>query len=278
MTTTRNKNLIVNYVFILGILTLFLNDQFFKYQYSNFLTGKLSDIFGIIIFPMLLTFSFPKLKENSIFAAAGIFIFWKSEYSQSLINFYNKYSFIETSRIIDYYDLFVLLLLPIPYFLIKNIDQLEKIHLKKINPKFIFIPSIFVLVAESPPPSFYYTMNKGNLKCYNCKMTIDKSQQFVLSNLKQNGIEFDSIMPILYRSGIDSLSGGKRYLKKELIIDDDTLKNISFTIFPIKENKTKIYFTGMDVSEKLSRNPKIEKELRKHYKKMIFNRIKQNLR
>src|SRR5690606_30077919 len=133
MTTTRNKNLIVNYIFILGIFILFLNDQIFKFQHSNFLTGKLSDILGIIIFPMLLTFCFPKLREYSIFLAAGIFTFWKSEYSQSLINFYNKYSIFETSRIIDYSDLFVLFLIPIPYLLIKNIDRLEKTHIKKLN-------------------------------------------------------------------------------------------------------------------------------------------------
>ena len=113
MNSIRDKKLILNYIFIFGIVILFLNDHFFKFYYSNFLTGKLSDICGIIIFPLFLTYIFPKLKERSVFLACTVFIFWKSEYSQSLIDLYNKYSFIQTSRIIDYSDLLVLILLRI---------------------------------------------------------------------------------------------------------------------------------------------------------------------
>ncbi len=277
MTTHRNKILIVNFVFILGILILFLNDQIFKYQYSNFLTGKLSDICGIIIFPMLLTYCFPRLRENSIFVAAAIFTFWKSEYSQTLIDFYNKYSILETTRIIDYSDLFVLLLLPIPYYLIKNINNLEKIYFKKLPSKLVFFPSLLILIAESPPRSHYFTFNNGNLKCYKCNVTVNYNKDFVLEKLKQNGIEFDSIKPIYYRSIIDSTSGAKKYFKKELVIDKDTLRNIDMTIFPLKENKTRIYFNGMDVSQNLQSNEKLEKKLRKYYKNLIFTEIKRTL-
>lgn len=277
MTTAHNKNLIINYVFVIGILLLFLNDQILKFQFSNFLTGKLSDICGILIFPMLLTFCFPKLREKSVFLAAAIFAFWKSEYSQPLINFYNEYSFIKTSRIIDNSDLFVFIFLPIPYIIIKNIERLEKIQIKKLNPKWIFLPSIFIFLATSPPPSYYYTMNDGNLQCYKCNTRVNYSKEDVLAKLKENGIEFDSIKPI-YHPGInDSISNTKQYLKKELIIEKDTLKNISMTIIPLKENKTMIYFNGMDVSQNLQENNKLEKKLRKYYKKLIFNEIKQKL-
>jgi hypothetical protein len=277
MNTNRNKNLIANYIFVFGIIVLFLNDQIFKFQYSNFITGKLSDVCGIIIFPMLLSYFFPKLRENSIFIAAAIFAFWKSEYSQGLINLYNQYSFIETSRIVDYSDLFVFLLLPIPYYLIKNDKILEKIKLERINPKLILFPSIFIFLAESPPPSHYYTMNNGNLKCYKCNITVNHNKDYVLNKLRSNGIEFDEITPIHYRSIIDSISGAKKYFKKELIIDKDTLRNIDLTIFPLRDNKTRIYFNGMDVSQNLQTDDKLEKKLRKYYKKLIFNEIKQTL-
>lgn len=277
MKINRDKNLIVNYIFVFGILLLFLNDQIFKFQYSNFVTGKLSDICGIIIFPMLITYVFPKLRENSIFVAAAIFAFWKSEYSQGLINLYNEYSFIKTSRIIDYSDLFVFILLPIPYYLIKKSEILERIKINRINPKLILFPSIFILLAESPPPSHYYTMNNGNLKCYKCNITVNYNKDYILKKLKNNGIEFDSITPIHYRSIIDSTSGAKKYFKKELVIDNDTLKNIDLTIFPIRDNKTQIYFNGMDVSQNLQADNKLEMKLRKYYKKLIFNEIKQTL-
>ena len=278
MNKERNKVLIVNYIFILGILILFLNDHIFKFKYHNFITGKLSDVFGVLIFPLLLTYIFPKLKEYSIIIAAAIFSFWKSEYSQSLLDFYNKISPIQTSRIVDYSDLLVLLLLPIPYYLIRNEKMLHKFRIEKLNSKLILFPTLLILFSESPPPSFYYTMNEGNLKCHNCKMTIHKDKMFVLQQLKLNGIEFDTVMPIKYGREIDTVSGGKKYLKKLLILDNDTLKNVSFTIFPINENKTKIYFTGLDVSNKLLQDPKLDYKLRKHYKKLIFKRIKENFK
>ena len=146
MKTSQNKILITNFVFLFGIIILFLNDQFFKFKFSNFLTGKISDICGIIIFPLLLTYIFPKLKEYSIILASLIFIFWKSEYSQSLIDFYNNISPIETSRVIDYSDLLALFSLPIPYYLIKNPDKLKLCSFNKLNQKLILIPTFLILI------------------------------------------------------------------------------------------------------------------------------------
>ena len=42
------------------------------------------------------------------------------------------------------------------------------------------------------------------------------------------------------------------------------------TIFPLKENKTRIYFNGMDVSQNLQSNEKLEKKLRKYYKNVAL--------
>ena len=278
MNSIRDKKLILNYIFIFGIVILFLNDHFFKFYYSNFLTGKLSDICGIIIFPLFLTYIFPKLKERSVFLACTVFIFWKSEYSQSLIDLYNKYSFIQTSRIIDYSDLLVLIFLPFPYYLIKNIETFENLTFKKVNPKLVFIPSLLIFIAESPPPSFYYTMNDGNLKCHNCNITINKNKNYIVEKLNQNGIAFDTIKALNYKGVIDSINGAKKYFKRELILDKDTLRNIDLTIVPLKDEKTRIYFNGMDVSENLKNDKKLEKKLRKYYRKIIFDEIKQSLK
>ncbi|WP_228448779.1 hypothetical protein [Chryseobacterium mulctrae] len=224
-----------------------------------------------------MTYIFPKLKQNSVFAAAIIFSFWKSQYSQSLINFYNEISPIQTSRIIDYSDLFVLLLLPIPYYLIKNVHKIDFLTIKKLNPKFIFVISLFIFIAEAPPPSHYFTMNNGNLQCYKCNMKVNHSKDYVLNKLKQNGIEFDTVRLIHYRSVIDSTSGGKKYIKNELIIDNDTLRNISFTIFPLKGNRTQIYFNGADVSQDLRRDDfKLQRKMRKYYRKIVFDEIKRS--
>lgn len=272
----RNKNLILNYIFIIGILILFINDQFLKFAYPGLITGKLSDVCGIIIFPLLLTYIFPKLRENSVWVAMLIFAYWKSSYSQNLIDFYNQFSPIETSRIIDYSDLLVLALLPIPYYILKKDRLIELISIKKVHPSLIFIPSILILIAKTPPKSYFYTKTNGNLKCFKCDININQSQNDIIDKLGRNGIIFDSIEPVYLRGVIDSLDGVKRLFKREMIIDKDTLRNIDVTLVPLKKNKTKLYFNGMDVSENLS-DENLVKDMRKYYKKIIFEEIKRKL-
>lgn len=63
MNTARNKYYLLNLVFLFCVLVLFVNDHYLKLKFSNWLTGKLSDGAGIIIFPLLLAFLFPKLKQ-----------------------------------------------------------------------------------------------------------------------------------------------------------------------------------------------------------------------
>lgn len=270
----RNKILITNFVFLFGILLLFLNDQFFKFQFSNFLTGKISDVCGIIIFPLLLTYIFPKLKEYSIFLASLIFIFWKSEYSQSLIDFYNTISPIETSRVVDYTDLIALLFLPIPFYLIRNPEKLKPVSFKRVNEKLMLIPIFLILISESPSANFYYTYSNGNLKCHTCTSKVKYSTNDVISKLKNNGIVFDSIKPYYIRGVVDSTS----YIcfKKELIVGNDTLRNIDISLRPIKGNRTKIYFNGMTVSKDIT-DEQLRRKLRKYYQKLIFTEIKSKL-
>ncbi|MBR9846974.1 MAG: hypothetical protein GYB35_13100 [Algicola sp.] len=273
-TPIRNKVYITNFVFLFGITLLFLNDQFFKFKFSNFLTGKISDICGVIIFPMLLAYIFPKLKEYSIVLSSLVFIFWKSEYSQGLIEFYNSISPIETSRVIDYTDLLALLFIPIPYYLIKNPKILSSFSFKKLNEKIILIPVFLILISESPPTSYYYTYSDGNLICNKCTTTVNYSTNDLIVKLKDNGIIFDSIKPIYVRGVVDSTS--YLCLKKELIIDKDTLRDIYITLRSSNENKTIIYFNGMNVPKDLT-NKKLKRKLRKYYSKLIATELKKRL-
>lgn len=273
---TRNKNLIGNYIFIIAILMLLVNDQFLKFKFPGLITGKLSDVCGIIILPLLLTFVFPKLRERSVWVTMLAFTYWKSGYSQSLIDFYNQFALIETSRVIDYSDLWVLFLLPIPYYILKNHQLTASFSIKKINPYFILFPSVLILTATSPPKSYYYTRTNGNLACFRCNINVSQGQDEIINKLAQSGITFDSINPIQVRGVIDSLYGPKKLFKRELVIGKDTLRNIDVTLVPLKKDKTKIYFNGMDVPENLS-DEKLERELKKYYKKIIFDELKRKL-
>ena len=101
METNRNKYYLLNYVYLVCLLTLLLNDHYLKHEFSNWLTGKLSDVVGIIILPLLFAFTFPKLKRHSPWISAILFAFWKSPFSQTLIDLYNQIAFIQTSRTVD---------------------------------------------------------------------------------------------------------------------------------------------------------------------------------
>jgi hypothetical protein len=281
METTRNKYYLLNFVFLGCLLTLLLNDHYLKHEFSNWLTGKLSDMVGIIMLPLLLAFCLPKLKQHSAWISALLFAFWKSPFSQTSIDLYNQITFIQTSRTVDVTDLYVLLLLPIPHFIIKKIDNLNFIKLQKVNVVTIFFPTVLSLMATSPPPSHYYTRTEGNLACYKCNITVDYNQDEILEKLKNVDIVFDSISPIdsFALRHVPSLKeeNAHVYRLNQLIIDKDTLRNLDFTMRTIKDGKTKVYFNGMQVSDDIS-TTKLEIKLRNYYKKLLFKELKNMLR
>jgi hypothetical protein len=281
METNRNRYYLLNIVFLISLVTLLLNDHYLKYAFSNWLTGKLSDVVGIIILPLLLAFIFPKLKKHSVWMSALLFAFWKSPFSQSLIDLYNQIAFIQTSRIVDFTDLFVLLLLPVPYFIIYRIDQLKFLKIHKVNILFILLLTVATLMATSPPPSHYYTRTEGNLVCYRCNMTVNYNQDEIVWRLKEVNIVFDRITSIdsVVLERVPSLKKENVHVYRlnQLVIDKDTLRNLDFTMRTIKDGKTKIYFNGMQVSDDIS-TMKLEIKLRNYYKKLLFKELKNMLR
>lgn len=269
----RNKYFLLNYVFLASLIILILNDHIFKFEFSNWITGKLSDFVGVILLPLFLVFIFPKMKYNSLWVSAVLFIFWKSPYSQIFIDFYNKFSPIQTSRIIDYSDLISLVFLFIPYWLIKNIDSLPEIQIKKIHPSLILIPTTLALMATSPPPRYYYTYSEGNLRCHKCSITIKKSEEEITHILRKNNIKIDTLVNSRNRK----ISNLTYYRIEEYIIENDTLKDIDFSMVRKNEDQTKIYFNGLKTDKNLD-SIELKKKLIKIYKKAIFKDFKKVLK
>ncbi len=73
----KRKDLIVNSYFIIGLGILILNDFYLKYEYGNFLTGKLSDFAGLLIFPMFVAALFPRMSRSIATVTAIGFVIWK---------------------------------------------------------------------------------------------------------------------------------------------------------------------------------------------------------
>lgn len=111
----RNLNLLVSPVFLLGLFLLLLNDFYLKSCFHNALTGKLSDFAGLFIFPLFYVAFFPRLRRSIYIITAALFIFWKSPFSQPLIDNWNQLPLFRMARVVDLSDLAALLVLPLSY-------------------------------------------------------------------------------------------------------------------------------------------------------------------
>ena len=276
MKNIDKKYYLLNYIFISGILLLFLNDHYFKWEFSNWLTGKLSDFIGVIIFPMFLTYFFPK-RKLSVFVFTGLFFtFWKSPYSQYLIDAYNEIALIKITRVVDFSDLIALLLLPFSYYLIKILESYKSLHLyrTKLHSIIVIICSVFVFMATSPPRSHYFTFSDGNLKFFNTSTKIKMSKTEILDEMKQNNINayLDTKLSSNFN---DSLKGiyPIYYKVDTIIINKDTIIDFQFSLERISDNKTKIYLNGMTIPKNIQET-EVKKELRKYYRKLIKRHIK----
>jgi hypothetical protein len=125
-------------LFILALGILLLNDFYLKYEYSNVLTGKLSDFAGLFLFPYLLSSLRINWTKTIYIATAFLFIFWKSEFSQSIL-FWIQLNGIGMSRVVDYSDIIALTIMPFSFiYFQKQLEAELRIH------KALMIPILFI--------------------------------------------------------------------------------------------------------------------------------------
>ncbi|WP_128755253.1 hypothetical protein [Aquimarina sediminis] len=128
-----------------------INDLYLKYEYHNYITGKLSDFAGLFAFPYFFSCFFPK-KIKAIYILSGVlFVFWKSELSQPFIHLAHSYG-IGMNRTIDSSDFIALLILPISY-IYWNWDSKLFEPTKILKPMVIGI-SCFAFIATSLPEHY----------------------------------------------------------------------------------------------------------------------------
>ena len=292
----RNKFLLLNYVFVVSIILLFINDHFLKLYFHNWFTGKFSDFLGMIIFPLFLAYIFRRLRTFSIFISFVLFIFWKSPFSEGFIDFYNHISPIAVARVVDYTDFIAFIFLVIPFLLIKYDSLLQPFKIRKINPALVLVPSVFVMMATSPPP-YYRFGSDGLVSFQDYSFKMQKNKKEALDELKNRNILFkkDTLM-IIRRNNISSeslimngtdlktLEVDKEILKKELerkirfydyyIIDslkigDETLKDIRFELEEINKSKIKIILKSVVLEGRNTNHKKLQKKFRKIYRELL---------
>lgn len=111
----NSRPLLLSPLFLIGLFLLLLNDFYLKAAFSNFLTGKLSDFAGLFIFPLFWSAFFPKRKMSIYISTALFFIFWKSSFSQFIIDGWNSFGIFSIGRVVDFTDLIALAILPFSY-------------------------------------------------------------------------------------------------------------------------------------------------------------------
>ena len=64
---TKRSSQLLNPLFIFSLIILLLNDNILKSQFHNWITGKISDLFGIIVFVQFLCVFTPGKFKKIIF-------------------------------------------------------------------------------------------------------------------------------------------------------------------------------------------------------------------
>jgi hypothetical protein len=109
------RALLLHPVCLTSVILLLVNDHYWKYEYHNVVTGKLSDITGLIVFPLFLSALFPKYRLHSFIFSALVFIWWKSPWATPAINWMNANTGWSVGRVIDPTDLLALFVLPLAW-------------------------------------------------------------------------------------------------------------------------------------------------------------------
>jgi hypothetical protein len=144
-------NVLADPLFICALTVLLLNDLCFKPLFHDFLTGKLSDFAGIIVFVLFWTALFPKYKKQVFILTSALFLFWKLPVSQGFIDLWNTLKILPLSRICDPADLTALMILPFVY-------QYRPRKIWNAQARFLRIPLAFLALFSFCATSYNSTV------------------------------------------------------------------------------------------------------------------------
>ena len=274
----RRKTLVLNPLYLLGLILLILNDAVLKWQYSNLITGKLSDFAGLLITPILLAYLIPKFKRHFTCIVGLLFIVWKSPMSTPLLDSINSLTALKFSRVQDYTDLIALSILPLSHHLIMSRQgrfnpELIKRRSVMVVRQLVILISVFALTATS---MIRQEIPKGTIyigKSFKIKMSKEK----VLQRINELGHNYEIVKDTSSTAAFHHYS---YYQVKEVILKDesiqllDTIKNINFTLRELKTDKCELEIINIELPKpgniQYWRNLRQVSKLYKNYLKESF--------
>lgn len=231
---TFKKESVLNPIFVFSLILLLLNDFLFKAMYHNFVTGKLSDFAGIIVFTLFLLVFFHKQKRAVYLFVILFFSFWKSPLSGNFIDFLNLNLNFSYTRIVDYSDLFCLLLLIPLYFYEPKMKE----------NKFVFSTLLFVGAFG------IFSTSRGNMRDYGyvyvgkeVKLHAQKSDFLAL--LDQRQISYK-----LTNSFIEKRDSSFSYELQKFLINSDTIYNANITLTQKNKRNLLVKIHNIYITEK----------------------------
>ena len=145
----KNTNKLLAPGFILAVGVLLLNDLYLKYEFHNYLTGKLSDFAGLFAFPFFMACFFQKRVKAIYWITAILFLIWKSSLIQPLLDFANGIG-LPVDRTVDMTDAMALVIMPLSYNYWTRSGNTIKWR-PKISKNIVAGISIFAFVATTMP-------------------------------------------------------------------------------------------------------------------------------
>jgi hypothetical protein len=155
--------LLLHPAFLTSLAVLLLNDFFFKSAFHNELTGKLSDVAGLFAFAIFLFAFLPAYKKHIIIFCVLFFCWWKSPLSNSFIQFANAQLSLPLHRVVDYTDLFALLILPLTYRIEAPAYSPSLIRSVAVYSAGIISFFSFCATSMMPRPLMYYNYRENEV-------------------------------------------------------------------------------------------------------------------
>jgi hypothetical protein len=92
-------------VFLASLALLLANDLYFKAQFGNWFTGKLSDFAGLLAFALFWSAVFPRRSRLVHFLIGTAFVLWKLPITDPVLTLWNSSSPLDFARVTDLTDL-----------------------------------------------------------------------------------------------------------------------------------------------------------------------------
>ncbi len=213
MKTPHRKTYLLNSIFLISLLVLLINDLIFKDHYHNWLTGKLSDFSGLIVFTLFGFYLFPKSKKAVVSGVMLLFIMWKSPVSESFIDWWNQWAPFGIQRVVDYSDLVALIPLPM---LVRYRFKSIRIPYKNLILYPVLGCTLFSFCATS-----YYRVASGYYYGREFKVDMSKEEFISKTNELNLELEYDTSM---------SFQGVDHYTLDSWVLGEDTIPRITFTL------------------------------------------------